>query len=372
MPLVAAKCTQCGANIEVDDTREGGICKFCGTAFITEKAINNYSTYITNNYTTNNNFSGATVTMVSADIDGLFEKAKKELLLQNWKNANVYLDEIKKADANAIQIISNLFKETNVLQVVKKLWIQSPESAQTKEALDEIVSYDSQNIEVWLFLIETSIFTEDIISYGNKAIALAPDIKKEYYKNKVYTLYIEKDFDPHIAFSMQRLVDEIPASAIMNNKVLNDLLYNKCREFIITNKQIIGSYSDMLNRFAEKLQDNQRVFIQDMLYSKKRNNGKLVVKGSDGSCYVATCVYGSYDCPEVWTLRRFRDYTLNTTWYGRLFIRCYYAISPTIVKWFGQTKWFKAFWKTKLDKMVHNLNNKGIANTLYTDFDYKK
>ena len=25
MPLVAAKCTQCGANIEVDDTKEAGI-----------------------------------------------------------------------------------------------------------------------------------------------------------------------------------------------------------------------------------------------------------------------------------------------------------------------------------------------------------
>ena len=51
MPLVAAKCTQCGANIEVDDTKEAGICKYCGTAFITEKAINNYNTYITNNNT---------------------------------------------------------------------------------------------------------------------------------------------------------------------------------------------------------------------------------------------------------------------------------------------------------------------------------
>ena len=27
---------------------------------------------------------------------------------------------------------------------------------------------------------------------------------------------------------------------------------------------------------------------------------------SSGGCYIATCVYGSYDCPEVWTLRRFR------------------------------------------------------------------
>lgn len=42
MGLVAAKCTQCGANIEVDASKEAGICKYCGTAFITEKAINNY------------------------------------------------------------------------------------------------------------------------------------------------------------------------------------------------------------------------------------------------------------------------------------------------------------------------------------------
>lgn len=43
MALVPAKCTQCGANIEVDETKEAGICKYCGTAFITEKAINNYT-----------------------------------------------------------------------------------------------------------------------------------------------------------------------------------------------------------------------------------------------------------------------------------------------------------------------------------------
>ena len=39
MPLVAAKCTQCSANIEVDDTHEAGVYKYCETAFITEKAI---------------------------------------------------------------------------------------------------------------------------------------------------------------------------------------------------------------------------------------------------------------------------------------------------------------------------------------------
>lgn len=86
-----------------------------------------------------------------------------------------------------------------------------------------------------------------------------------------------------------------------------------------------------------------------------------------GGCYVATAVYGSYDCPQVWTLRRYRDYTLAETWYGRAFIRTYYAISPTLVKWFGHTNWFKKMWKGKLDRMVSDLNAKGVQDTPYQD-----
>lgn len=89
-------------------------------------------------------------------------------------------------------------------------------------------------------------------------------------------------------------------------------------------------------------------------------------KGS-GGCYVATAVYGSYDCPQVWTLRRFRDETLAKTRCGRLFIRVYYAISPTLVKCFGHSKWFQAFWRVKLDKMVTGLQNKGYASSPYDD-----
>lgn len=90
-----------------------------------------------------------------------------------------------------------------------------------------------------------------------------------------------------------------------------------------------------------------------------------------GGCYIATCVYGSYDCPQVWTLRRYRDDTLASTWYGRAFIRTYYALSPTIVKWFGNTKWFKKIWKNKLDKMVSNLRSNGVEDTPYQDKDWR-
>ena len=92
-----------------------------------------------------------------------------------------------------------------------------------------------------------------------------------------------------------------------------------------------------------------------------------VEAGGGGGCYVATAVYGSYDCPQVWTLRRYRDYTLAETWYGRAFIRTYYAISPTLVKWFGHTEWFKKMWKGKLDRMVADLNAEGVKDTPYED-----
>ena len=87
----------------------------------------------------------------------------------------------------------------------------------------------------------------------------------------------------------------------------------------------------------------------------------------EGGCYVATAVYGSYDCPQVWTLRRYRDDTLASTWYGRAFIRTYYAISPTLVKWFGETEWFKKMWKGKLDRMVEELQADGVESTPYED-----
>lgn len=88
---------------------------------------------------------------------------------------------------------------------------------------------------------------------------------------------------------------------------------------------------------------------------------------TSGGCYIATCVYGSYDCPEVWVLRRYRDNTLATTWQGRLFISLYYTMSPILVCVFGDKKWFKKFWIKKLDVMVMKLRNSGFEDTPYTD-----
>ena len=87
---------------------------------------------------------------------------------------------------------------------------------------------------------------------------------------------------------------------------------------------------------------------------------------SDG-CYVATCVYGAYDCPEVWTLRRFRDTILAKKLPGRLFIRVYYAVSPRIVARYGRCGRFTAFWRKRLDRLVSCLQRKGLSDAPYRD-----
>lgn len=84
-------------------------------------------------------------------------------------------------------------------------------------------------------------------------------------------------------------------------------------------------------------------------------------------CYIATAVYGSYDCPEVWTLRRYRDNYLSAHWFGRAFIKVYYALSPKVVDMFGDTKWFNRLWKGFLDKKVEGLRKKGYEDTPYRD-----
>lgn len=89
--------------------------------------------------------------------------------------------------------------------------------------------------------------------------------------------------------------------------------------------------------------------------------------GPNSGCYIAFAVYGSYDFPDVWTLRRYRDNVLDHSWYGRLFIRLYYVTSPVLVKWFGKTKWFRSLFRNPLDMRVDKLNERGFENTPYED-----
>ena len=265
MALVPAICTQCGAKIEVDNTKEAGICEYCGTAFITEKAINNY--VVTNNI----NVQNASISVSGVNIENLLQRAyefersgEKEKALEYF---NKVLDEnINNEDARAG------VKRLTYVHTINIGGVEVP-----AEPGNKIIELINQGLKVK--------------AIGELRLATGLGLKEA--KDAV-DLYIAQKGMPS-----------------------NGYQYN---------------------------QSTQK-----------------------SGCYVATAVYGSYDCPEVWTLRRFRDNTLTKSWYGRMFVHAYYALSPTLVKWFGQSKGFKNLCKPFLDNLVVRLNDKGVMNTKYND-----
>lgn len=126
------------------------------------------------------------------------------------------------------------------------------------------------------------------------------------------------------------------------------------------------TYAKSAANFASRTKDCPKETL-DAINNFVKNIEPNYTPQQKAGCYIATAIYGSYDCPEVWTLRRFRDYTLAETWYGRAFIHAYYAISPTLVKWFGKSRWFKALCLAPLDKLVAHLQKSGVENAPYQD-----
>ena len=87
----------------------------------------------------------------------------------------------------------------------------------------------------------------------------------------------------------------------------------------------------------------------------KMQAGLKESNSSQGGCYIATAVYGSYDSPPVMTLRRYRDETLARSILGRLFIRIYYRLSPPLARHFAAGSALSASVRVVLDAIVRRL-----------------
>ena len=166
-----------------------------------------------------------------------------------------------------------------------------------------------------------------------------------------------------------KLVEFLNEGKIDKDKCIECLLYIRRARYQIANMQFEPSVGTTERLIRAELIEEYAKAINEFDPTFESPSAQAAANPS-GGCYVATCVYGSYDCPEVWTLRRYRDNTLGSTWYGRMFIRVYYAISPTFVKWFGKTKWFKKLWRGKLDRMVKSLQERGVESTPYCDKEW--
>lgn len=372
MSLVAAKCTQCGANIEVDDTKEAGICKYCGTAFITEKTINNYNTYSVNN----NNFLGATINVNNGDVNNLLLLAKHADKAGNMKEANTYYSRVLE--------IQPFNKEA----LVGKGYTACIQNSVMHADSAELLSYTSEAIKD---STDNDFLLDVYKKLSRVALALFGGTESFYNKNWKHAQALDVLINGlEASYNIGKYMKtDIENRGLESNKAFATLyegaLINICMccSELCKQRQYVDSvqksgYFTWENKGEIKINsqkhqyylreyDNVMSILKEIGYQNYSQLPEINRETENQGCYIATCIYGSYDCPQVWTLRRFRDYTLDKTWYGRMFIKCYYVVSPALVKWFGAKKWFKKFWKSKLDMMVSDLNSKGVDNTYYHD-----
>lgn len=83
---------------------------------------------------------------------------------------------------------------------------------------------------------------------------------------------------------------------------------------------------------------------------------------SGGGCFVATTVEGDYGHPNVLVLREFRDKTLAFSTAGRLFIRIYYKVGPSLANLIGHSSIARSICRRVVILPAVRLANRALRN----------
>jgi len=99
-----------------------------------------------------------------------------------------------------------------------------------------------------------------------------------------------------------------------------------------------------------------RITLSSLSLIEKKHG--LINSTNKRGCFIATAVYGSQDVRRVQQFYKFRDEVLAKSFSGRLFIRFYYLVSPSLAKWINNKPSIKSFVrKNILDKMLNRFRN---------------
>lgn len=346
MALIAMKCPGCGADIEMDDSREFGFCTYCGTKVMQDKLVVEHK----RNVKIDN----------SEFVQKYLQNAQRAKQKEDWEETEKYYNLVEQNDPTNIEAIfyssygkakmslieNDIFKREQCFKVLNNCVSiiddnYSPEKAEEEEKIIKEIAEDVFNMISGDF-----VFTEWKNQYG---------LVERTTKDKTYQLFFT------LAVTFEESIRNIIAND--NRKYLHEILIWEFSVMCLVN--YINTKAKKRYRIGIIKEHEEIKKIDPTYVIPKADSVKIGTK--DEGCYVATAVCGSYDCPQVWTLRRYRDIKLSSTWQGRLFIKTYYAVSPTIVKWFGETEWFNRMWKGKLDRMVERLQAEGYESTPYED-----
>jgi tetratricopeptide (TPR) repeat protein len=134
--LVAAKCTQCGGHLQVDNQKEAQICEFCGAPFITEKAVENFNISNAQMNVTSAQINASSINLNMGGmvtVESLFTRANQFFSQGNYDRATEYYDRILDIDPEhkgALDGIENVQYKTLIIIGKKRL---------SRELTDELV-----------------------------------------------------------------------------------------------------------------------------------------------------------------------------------------------------------------------------------------
>ncbi len=334
--MKAIKCEMCDSS---DIVKEGDyyVCQYCGTKYTVEAAKKLL-------------VEGIVKIDNSDNVKKYLQNARQSKQRDDWGETEKYYNLVKENDPDNFEaVFYSAFARARISLIKAKI-------NERKEIFNVLLNYvlmisDKYN----LYKAEDSAFIKMI----------GEDITKLYKSNFVYdtfTDYSGKVVSSNKAETLNLFVKVDLRFCEAIEKLLDKMENAQISQVECWYQILLEHYNYLRDRYSAPV-SHTKIKELHVRWNKMDPSHKIPKFG----CYVATCVYGSYDCPQVWTLRRYRDDTLGSTWYGRAFIRVYYAISPTLVKWFGKTKWFKKMWQGKLDRMVKKLNAEGVENTPYID-----
>lgn len=366
--MKAIKCELCGSN---DVVKQDGlyVCQHCGTKYTVEEARKLMIEGTVD-------VKGTVKIDKSNEIENLLKLAQEAIDSVNGEEAYSYANRVLEIESNNAHAwflrmigvgLTAILEDLKVLEVIK--------------AGNNAIKYSNNELSKDVYVYYLTKCLNDLVFCTNQ-LANTDDIKRLYaayselnpFNATENTLASDTLADIILVQvdSVIKLRESVPNSIVSSDSEISNLVGEVAKQWVY----YTNALNSRFNVYDTKLSDDYVTRYRNVLSMIKKGlpdemqnviADEKISNPSSGPCYVATAIYGSYNCPQVWTLRRFRDNTLDKTWYGRAFIKTYYAISPTLVRWFGDTSWFKSFWRKPLDKLVVSLRNKGVEDTPYID-----
>ena len=109
--FVPAICTNCGASLNVDSSQTAAVCPYCNSAYVVEKAIQEYRINLSGNVIAN----GATININGKNIANLLERANQYGKSGDFDKAMDYFNEVLDSDVNSQDALKGIQKIKNIL-----------------------------------------------------------------------------------------------------------------------------------------------------------------------------------------------------------------------------------------------------------------